>query len=176
MSHLWYSTLPCYDTPEITAKTDGEKAMLKYCKWKGLQIPCSDIFVAFPTDNGICCAFNIRSANEIFAKVSYSEMILKFQEIDRNKSFNINTAKKNIDMTILPGKNKGLMVVLDAHNDLISVGTSNSDVDGFLGLVGARESFPFFGHEGFNIKPGHVNYIGLSATFTYNLLFCKLHV
>jgi hypothetical protein len=164
MSHLWYSTLPCFDIPGITAKTDGKKAILKYCKWKGLKIPCSDIFVAFPTDNGICCAFNIKSANEIFARNSYSEMISKFQKIDKKISFHSNSTSKNIDMTIQPGKNKGLMIVLDAHNDLVSAGTSKSDVDGFLGLVGSRGSFPFFGHEGFNIKPGHINYVGLSAT------------
>ncbi len=164
MSHLWHSTLPCFDIPGITAKTEGQKAIIKYCKWKGLQIPCSDIFVAFPTDNGICCAFNIKSANEIFSRNSYSEMVSKFQEIDKYTSYNSNSTPENIDMTILPGRNKGLMIILDAHSDLLSVGTSNSDVNGFLSFVGKRGSFPFFGHEGFHIKPGHVNYIGLSAT------------
>jgi hypothetical protein len=164
MSHLWYSTLPCFDTKDITAKKDGEKAILKYCKWKGLQIPCSEIFVAFPTDNGICCAFNIKSADEIFARNAYSEMISNFQKMDKNSAFNAESAPQSIDMTVLPGKNKGLLIILDAHNDLISAGTSNSEVNGFLGLVGARRSFPFFGHEGFNIRPGHVNFIGLSAS------------
>jgi len=164
MSHLWHSTLPCFDLHNITAKKNGQKAILKYCKWKGLPIRCSEIFVAFPTDNGICCAFNIKSANEIFSRNSYSSMISKFQENDKNTAFYAESAPENIDMTVLPGKNKGLLIVLDAHNDLLSAGTSNSEVDGFLGLVGARGSFPFFGHEGFNIKPGHVNYIGLSAS------------
>jgi len=144
MSLLWHSTLPCFDLQDITAKKNGQKGILKYCKWKGLPIRCSEIFVAFPTDNGICCAFNIKSANKIFSRNSYSEMVSTFQENDKNTAFDAESAR--------------------AHNDLLSAGTSNSEVDGFLGLVGARGSFPFFGHEGFNIKPGHVNYIGLSAT------------
>ena len=43
-SMLWYSTIPCFDVKDVTSQTDGEKGMLRYCQWKGKQIPCSAIF------------------------------------------------------------------------------------------------------------------------------------
>jgi hypothetical protein len=40
LQSLWYSTLPCYDVKGISADKDGEMAILKYCEWKGMQVPC----------------------------------------------------------------------------------------------------------------------------------------
>ena len=62
------------------------------------------------------------------------------------------------------GINKGLMVVLDAHNHLLSEGSVDSDYEGFIGLVGNRESFPQSYDHGFNIRPGHQNVVALTVT------------
>jgi hypothetical protein len=35
----------------------------------------------------------------------------------------------------LPGKNKGLVLMLDAHTDLFAAGSVDSDYKGFMGLV-----------------------------------------
>jgi hypothetical protein len=42
LRNLWYSTLPCYDVIGISADKDGETAILKYCEWKGVQVPCKE--------------------------------------------------------------------------------------------------------------------------------------
>jgi len=43
-STLWFASLPCYDTENVTALTNGERAVLKYCEWKGRKISCAAIF------------------------------------------------------------------------------------------------------------------------------------
>ena len=52
------------------------------------------------------------------------------------------------------GINKGLMVMLDAHTDLLSEGSVDSDFEGFVVLISKRESFPMTFDKGFLIKPG----------------------
>jgi hypothetical protein len=48
-SILWYANLPCFDIKGITANRNGDRSILKSCKWKGVDIPCSAIFTTFPT-------------------------------------------------------------------------------------------------------------------------------
>ena len=45
---------------------------MKECKWKGRELPCSAIFVKFPTDQGLCCSFNLKAANELFHAGTFS--------------------------------------------------------------------------------------------------------
>jgi hypothetical protein len=44
------------------------------------------------------------------------------------------------------------MLILDAHNDLLSDGSVDSDFEGFTGLISNRESFPITYDSGFLIK------------------------
>ena len=44
LSYMWHSSLPCFDTINITAEKNGESAILKKCYWKGQPMPCSAIF------------------------------------------------------------------------------------------------------------------------------------
>jgi hypothetical protein len=76
-SLLWSSGLPCFDLNGITSLQDGEKSLLKSCFWKGVKIPCAAIFSTFPTDQGMCCSFNMKAADEIFQQATYSELVLK---------------------------------------------------------------------------------------------------
>ena len=62
-SILWYSNFPCFEIKGVTSEIDGERAILRSCKWKGVSMPCSAIFITFPTDRGMCCSFNIQAAD-----------------------------------------------------------------------------------------------------------------
>jgi amiloride-sensitive sodium channel len=161
-SSLWYSSLPCFDTKDMTSDKDGEKSLLKYCEWKGIHIPCAAIFTNFPTDQGMCCSFNIKSAEEIFKGNTYPPLVHKLQMIDKNSSFD--NSISSINYTTLPGRNKGLVLMIDAHTDILAPGSLDSDFKGFIGLVSPSGSFPFTIQEGFEIRPGHKNIIALTGS------------
>ena len=86
-SSLWYSTLPCFDVQNLTSQHEGEKSLLRYCEWKGEPIPCSAIFTTFPTDKGMCCAFNMKAAEDIFEGKTYSTLVKNLQQEDKANSF-----------------------------------------------------------------------------------------
>ncbi len=50
--------------------------------------------------------------------------------------------------------NKGLIVMLDAHNDLMAGGSVETDFEGFTGLIDSSGSYPMLSQKGFQIKPG----------------------
>jgi len=165
--NLWYSSLPCFDVIGVTAQKNGERALLKYCEWKGLPISCAAIFTTFPTDKGMCCSFNMKAANEIFRGISYPAVVKNLQEWDKNNSFSNSTLPfefaYGLEPKTIPGRNKGLVLILDAHSDLFSPASVDSNIDGFIGLVGPTNSFPFMSQEGFDIKPGQSNTVTLSG-------------
>ena len=111
-SLLWYSTLPCFDLRGITSNNGGQKALLRLCMWKGVDIPCSAIFTTFPTDKGMCCAFNMKAAEDIFLEGPYPKIVKQLQESDRNASFIDSTIpswyKNKNEPKTLPGRNKNL--------------------------------------------------------------------
>jgi hypothetical protein len=167
-SALWYSTLPCFDLKGITSSYDGQKGLLRLCMWKGVNIPCSAIFTTFPTDQGMCCAFNMKAAEDIFHSKSYTSMVTSFQQEDRNASFTNSSipgwyADSN-EPKSQSGLNKGLYVMLDAHSNIIATGSSESDFQGFTGLIDSSGSYPLMLQNGFQIKAGHNNIVALTAT------------
>jgi len=85
---LWYSGLPCFDLINLTANNESDRSILKYCEWKGLEIPCSEIFSTFPTDRGMCCSFNMKAAEEIFNGQIFPKLVQDLQVQDKNNSFN----------------------------------------------------------------------------------------
>jgi hypothetical protein len=167
-SSLWYATLPCYDIKDITAKNNGERAVLKYCEWKGQQIPCAAIFSPYPTDHGMCCSFNMKAAEDIFQDGAYPDVITGLQNADDEQSFSQsilpNWYTDNSEPTTLPGRNKGLFLMLDAHMDQFATASIDSDYDTFMGLINPSGSFPMMSLEGFEIKPGHLNVINLAGS------------
>jgi hypothetical protein len=72
---------------DVTAKSDGEKSMLKSCQWKGLPIPCAAIFMTLPTDHGMCCIFNMNEAETIFKDSEYTRLVSEQNVKDKNNSF-----------------------------------------------------------------------------------------
>ena len=75
LSSLWYSSMPCFDVKNITAQQDGERSLLKYCEWKGQQVPCAAVFKTVPTDRGMCCSFNAAAADELFTDGPYKVLL-----------------------------------------------------------------------------------------------------
>ena len=167
-SMLWYSSLPCYDVNGITSAYDGEKSLLKSCAWKGLNISCAAIFKTFPTDQGMCCSFNMKAADEIFQQATYSKLVMDHQTSDAESAFIDSTIpswySSEKEPKIQPGINKGLTLLIDAHNDILAQSSVETDYSGFTGIITSTGSYPLTNREGFQIKAGHFNLVGLSAT------------
>ena len=164
---LWYSQIPCYDVKGVTSGHKGQQALLQKCMWKGISIPCSAIFETFPTDRGMCCAFNMEKADNIFKKGNYTKMVSYLQERDKNNSFGTSTPPKWYtkagEPKPAPGRNKGLTVFLDAHTDQVAWGTVNEDYNGFMAYINERHAFPNMDTRGIVIRPGHQNNIVIRA-------------
>jgi len=47
-----------------------------------VDLPCSAIFKKFPTDQGLCCTFNQKAADEIFLESDYLDAIMQKQTND----------------------------------------------------------------------------------------------
>ena len=167
MSVLWYSKLPCFDVEGITSEVDGEKSMLKLCKWKGKQMPCSAIFQKVATDSGICCAFNMKEADQLFVKSEYTTLIKQLQAEERKLAFKSNISTEWYTSKDEPqsqaGTKMGLTVMLDAHSDYMMDYTMNSDYQGFTAMVLPPGDFPLTSLNEIEIKPGHNNMVALTA-------------
>ena len=167
-SILWYSTLPCHDVRGVTSKVDGERSVLKLCSWKGKRLPCSSIFTKFPTDQGLCCVFNMEAADAIFSGKSYPKLLVSKQSFDNESAFTDSSLPKwfldNQEPKSQFGVNKGLTVIMDAHSDILSAGSVDSSFQGFTGLISNSRCFPLIYQKGFQIRPGFNNLISLTAT------------
>ena len=78
------------------------------------------------------------------------------QEFDKNNTFKSSSTPPfyKDEPKSKAGSNKGLMVVLDAHNDLISPGSVDGDFNTFIGVIASPGSFPLTNMRGFQIRPG----------------------
>ena len=166
-SVLWRSKLPCFDTNGMSGFQNGERGILKRCKWKNMQINCSAIFTTFPTDQGMCCAFNMKAADKIFADSQYLASLTQLQAEDLSLSFE-NTSLSDSDTKrnehkSQAGRNMGLEVILDAHSNLVESFSVSRDFEGFTGLITDSSSFPLTNQRGFEIRPGHNNLVAISA-------------
>ena len=63
----------------------------------------------------------------------------------------------------MPGKNKGLVLLLNAHSDWQSAGSVESDFTGFVVFIGSNNSFPLMSQQGIDIKPGFTNIISINS-------------
>jgi len=111
------AALPCFDIRNITAYSNGASALLRYCEWKGIPISCSAIFTTFPTDQGMCCSFNMKAADEIYVKSAYRDMLQSMQTSDKKASFLPSTVPtyyaENEEPKTIPGRKKGLVLNFD---------------------------------------------------------------
>ena len=84
---LWYSRLPCVDVRDVTSKERDEMSIIKRCYWRSELVDCASIFVTRSTDRGMCCAFNVGNANEIYKSTNYRVITRKMQTKIKEESF-----------------------------------------------------------------------------------------
>ena len=167
---LWYTQLPCFDVMNVTSAYLHEHGMLKSCVWKGVPMPCSQIFKTSPTDKGMCCTFNLEAAETMFKEGRFSRNINRMQKRDRNMTFDKNLIKmpdfwvKSKEPKPQAGRSKGLTLILDAHSDAVASSSINDDVDGFYAIVDSKDQFPMTFRKSTLIRPGHSNIVALKAT------------
>ena len=165
---LWYTQLPCFDVEGITSDKTGDFGLLKACVWKGVKLPCSLIFKTSPTDQGMCCTFNMEAAENMFKMGPYQEMIMKMQAKDKQYRFNSDKELPqswigNQEPKSQAGKSKGLTLILDAHSDTVASSSITEDVDGFFAIVGSPNEFPLTTIQSILIRPGHNNLVAMQA-------------
>ena len=178
-SSLWYGASPCGGIQGIT--TTGkylpdfeyaqlnslDRSFLKFCSWKGIPIECAAIFKTIPTDSGVCCAFNMKSAEEIYRGKMYTNIVKTLQEYETNYSASDTTLPNWYtsfgEPNSFAGRKKGLFVMLDGHSDLLANTSLQLDYLSIGGLISFTGSFPYMAEEGIEIKPGHHNIISLNA-------------
>lgn len=116
----------------------------------------------------MCCTFNMNDPKDIFSGQSFAQIIKDLEASDRAGAFTSSELPKsyvaNGEPKVLPGQNKGLFLLLDAHADAFSASSVASDTEGFIALVHPKGSFPFTTLDGIKITPGHLNLIALSGT------------
>lgn len=156
--------LPCFDVQGVTSSHPDEKAMVKKCLWKGRPINCAAIFQTFPSDKGMCCAFNMAKAEEIFHSSDYSQMVRNMQSRDKQHAYGDKNRPEWFEMTSKVGRSKGLTLVLDAHTDLIAPGTISDDVQGFYAVVNDPIKYPLINEGSLLLQAGHVTYVSIAAT------------
>ena len=76
---LWYSRLPCFDVRGVTSKERDEMSVIKRCYWRSKLVDCATIFTTRSSDRGMCCAFNVGNANEIYKSTMYKSYTEKMQ-------------------------------------------------------------------------------------------------
>ena len=167
-STVWYSSLPCFDIRNITALSNGDSSLLRYCEWKGKPISCSAIFSTVPTDQGMCCSFNMKAANEIYVESEFRDLLIEMQQSNKVASFLPSAIPKSYmqggEPKIIPGRNKGLVLLLDAHSDWLTPGSAEGDFNEFTAFIDSSGSFPLMNQEGIQIKPGFNNVISLISS------------
>jgi len=127
-STLWYSSIPCFEVSNTTGTINGLNSLLRYCEWKSVPISCSAIFTTYPTDQGMCCSFNMKAANEIYVKSKYREALQIMQNADKLDAVlptSIPTDyEKSQEPKTISGIYKGLLLVIDSHSNLIAPGSA----------------------------------------------------
>ena len=85
---LWYGQLPCTDVKGLTSEIKDELSFSKKCYGKGKELSCNSIFQKRPTDKGMCCSFNMATAEKIFKSNRYTKAISRRQASDSKSGFN----------------------------------------------------------------------------------------
>ena len=164
---LWYSQMPCFDVKGLTSEAKDELSFLKKCYWKEEPISCNAIFQERPTDQGICCSFNMKKADEMLRESKYTEAIRTMQSKDAEFAFETNDMPswyvQNKEPKPQAGRNKGLTLIIDGHSNKVSAGTVKDDFDGFITLVEDNKRFPLLSLTKLISRPGYKSNIEVDA-------------
>ena len=164
---LWYSQMPCFDVKNLTSQAKDEMSFLKKCFWKDNPISCNAIFTQRPTDQGMCCSFNMAKANQILKESKYTQAISARQSEDAEFAFETKDPPgwytENKEPIPQAGRNKGLMLIIDGHANKVSDGTVKENVNGFIALVDDDDKFPLLSLTSLIARPGYENNIKVDA-------------
>ena len=164
---LWYSQMPCFDVKDLTSKAKDELSFLKKCYWKNTPISCNAIFNQRPTDQGICCSFNMKKADKILKESRYTEAIRQRQSRDAAFAFETKHPPSwymaNEEPYPQAGRNKGLTLIIDGHSNKVSSGTVKENFDGFITLVEDNNKFPLLSLTHLIARPGYESNIKVDA-------------
>ena len=159
--------MPCFDVKGLTSEAKDELSFIKRCYWKENPINCTAIFQQRPTDQGMCCSFNMRKAEAVLKESKYTQAISIRQSEDAKHAFDSNELPKwytnNKEPTPEAGRNKGLMLVVDGHSNKQSAGTVKENFRGFITLVDDNNKFPLTSLTNLMARPGYENNIKVSA-------------
>ena len=166
---LWYGQLPCTDVKGITSEIKNEMAFVKRCYWKGKKISCNSIFQKQPTEQGMCCSFNMKKAEEMLRYSRYKESVTTRQLEENQMAFEKDEKPewytKNEEPRPEAGVDKGLTLVFDGHSDKLSMGSVSNSFKGFRVVVDDRDKFPLISRTSLIARPGHENNIKVGALF-----------
>ena len=164
---LWYSQMPCFDVKGLTSKVKDELSFLKKCMWKNTDISCNAIFIQRPTDQGMCCSFNMEKADKILTKSRYTNAISARQFEDAEAAFDDNDPPQwynnNKEPKPQAGRNKGLTLIIDGHSNKVSSGTVKQNYKGFITLVDDNDKFPLLSSSKLILRPGFESNIEVDA-------------
>ena len=164
---LWYSQMPCFDVKGLTSEAKDQISFLKRCFWKNSPINCTSIFQQRPTDQGMCCSFNMERADDILKNSKYTESISERQHDDAQNAFEPSELPRwylnDKEPTPESGRNKGLMLIVDGHSNMQSSGTVKENFNGFVTLIDDRNTFPMVSVANMITRPGYENYIKVDA-------------
>ena len=144
---LWHTVNPCFDIQNWTSSYRDQKSTIKRCKWKGVDVNCSMVFMTNPTDRGMCCTFNALAAEKIYRDSQFSRSVANLQKQNVFDSFEYPSSlppgfESGDEPSPETGKNRGLTLIIDAHSDIASPNTVRDDFEGFLTLVNSQTKFP----------------------------------
>ena len=164
---LWYSQMPCFDVQGLTSKAKDELSFLKKCFWKDNEISCSAIFDQRPTDQGMCCSFNMEKADRLLRKSRYTKAISARQSEDAESAFDAKHPPdwytNKMEPTSQAGRNKGLKLIMDGHSNKVSAGTVKENFNGFITLVDDKDKFPLLSLTSLISRPGFETNIKVDA-------------
>ena len=164
---LWYSQMPCFDVKDLTSQAKDELSFLKKCFWKDHPISCNAIFDQRPTDQGMCCSFNMAKADKLLREGKYTEAISARQSEDAEFAFETKDPpdwyQQNMEPRPQAGRTKGLMLIVDGHSNKASAGTVKDNVNGFITLVDDNLKFPLLSLTSLIARPGYENIIKVDA-------------
>ena len=164
---LWYSQMPCFDVRGLTSRAKDELSFLKKCFWKEKPISCNAIFNQRPTDEGMCCSFNMKKADELLKESKYREAISERQAKDTDSAFETKHLPdwyiNDEEPSPQAGRDKGLTVIIDGHSDKVSSSTVKENFNGFITLVDDNHKFPLLSLTNLISRPGYENNIKVDA-------------
>lgn len=170
---LWYGQLPCTDVRGITSRQRDEMSFIKKCYWKNKPINCNSIFQKRPTDQGMCCSFNMEKAENILKKTKYTEAIAAQQAEEAKLGFESDEKPgwyiQQNEPVSEAGRDNGLKLIFDGHSDRLTSSTVVDDFLGFVTVIDANNKFPTVSRSSLISRPGLESSINVRATHQVGL-------